>query len=59
MKKDDAKKLLLKQKSVYYQNNDFFALANDLEKKMTNGLTESEVKLLTELLEKVLKAHEV
>lgn len=29
MKKDDAKKLLLKQKSVYYQNNDFFALAND------------------------------
>ena len=29
MKKDDAKKLLLKQKTVYYQNNEFFNLAND------------------------------
>ena len=29
MKKDEAQKLLLKQKSVYYQNNDFFPLANE------------------------------
>lgn len=29
MKKDDAKKLLLKQKTVYFQNNDLFTLANE------------------------------
>lgn len=55
---DKRSKLLSLTDLANSKKEEFFALANDLEKKMTNGLTESEVKLLTELLEKVLKAHE-
>ena len=55
---DKRSKLLSLTDLANSKKEEFFALANDLEKKMTNGLTESEVKLLTELLEKVLNAHE-
>ena len=56
---DKRSKLLVLTDLANSKKEEFLALACELEKKMTDGLTESEAGLLAELLEKVLKAHEV
>lgn len=55
---DKRSKLLTLTDSANSMKERFFDLANELEKGMTEELTESEVEILAELLQKVLKKHE-
>lgn len=55
---DKRSKLLALTEFAENKRGEFFALANELEKEMTSGLTEEEVELLTGLLQKVLEKHE-
>lgn len=55
---DKRSKLLQLTDYANSMRDEFFALADYLEQEMTDGLTEQEMKVLTELLQKVLKHHE-
>lgn len=55
---DRRSKLLRLTEYANSMKDDFFALADELEKEMTVGLTEEEAELLSELLQKVIKSHE-
>lgn len=55
---DKRSKLLELTEKANGMKDEFFTLANELEKEMTDGLTEDEAELLTTLLRKVLKKHE-
>lgn len=55
---DKRSKLLVLTDYAEEKRAEFLALANTLEAEMTDGLSDSEVRLLTELLQKVIDIHE-
>lgn len=55
---DKRSKLLVLTDYAEEKRAEFMALANTLEAEMTDGLSDSEVRLFTELLQKVIDKHE-
>ena len=55
---DKRSKFLVLTEYAESRRNEFLSLADSIEKKMTDGLSETEILVLSELLQKVLKIHE-
>lgn len=55
--KDKRSKLLALTEQAESRRTEFIALADSIEREMTNGLSETEVELLAELLTKVNEKH--
>lgn len=55
--KDKRSKLLVLTEYAESKRAEFIALADSIEKEMTDGLSEAEVEILSELLTKVIEKH--
>lgn len=55
--KDKRSKLLVLTEYAESKRAEFIALADFIEKEMTDGLSEAEVEILSELLKKVIEKH--
>lgn len=55
---DRRSKLLMLTEEAESKREEFIALADSLEQAMTEGLSEEEAELLTELLTKILERHQ-
>lgn len=55
--KDKRSKLLMLTEYAESKREEFVALADSLEREMTEGLSEKEVEVLSELLTKVIEKH--
>lgn len=56
--KDKRSKLLALTEYAESKRSEFIALADSIEKEMTDGLSEAEAEVLTELLMKIIKKHD-
>lgn len=56
--KDKRSKLLALTEYAESKRSEFIALADSIEKEMTDGLSEAEAEVLTELLMKIIEKHD-